>query len=349
MEVNSLLSATKQAVDAYIVDRIHDRVAQATVVYPRYERLWREIVRIYQAGGKRMRPYLTVVGYGALDAAIIPVAAVQELLHVAMLVHDDIIDRDVVRHSQPTVNGAYEADYAPLLPPQQTTHYANSVALLAGDALLSEAYHLVQSAPFSSSVIRQLSERLSQSVFEVIGGELIDVEAGFIMTEQFDPMTIYRYKTASYSLVGPLVSGALCAEVDETTRGILQEFGTQCGIAFQLQDDLIGMFGDEATTGKSADTDVREGKRTVLIAEHQTMMNDEQAARFAQWFGMRDAPGQVLRQLKVDIEASGARQKTEATAQQYFAQARATLAKLQHGFRRNELEQFVDHLQGRRY
>lgn len=349
MEVNSLLSATKQAVDAYIVDRIHDRVAQATVVYPRYERLWREIARIYQAGGKRMRPYLTVVGYGALDAAIIPVAAVQELLHVAMLVHDDIIDRDVVRHSQPTVNGAYEADYAPLLPPQQTTHYANSVALLAGDALLSEAYHLVQSAPFSSSVIRQLSERLSQSVFEVIGGELIDVEAGFIMTEQFDPMTIYRYKTASYSLVGPLVSGALCAEVDETTRGILQEFGTQCGIAFQLQDDLIGMFGDEATTGKSADTDVREGKRTVLIAEHQTMMNDEQAARFAQWFGMRDAPGQVLRQLKVDIEASGARQKTEATAQQYFAQARATLAKLQHGFRRNELEQFVDHLQGRRY
>lgn len=72
------------------------------------------------------------------------------------------------------------------------------------------------------------------------------------------------------------------------------------------------MFGDEATTGKSADTDVREGKRTVLIAEHQTMMNDEQAARFAQWFGMRDAPGQVLRQLKVDIEASGARQKNRS-------------------------------------
>lgn len=349
MEVNSLLPATKQAVDAYIMDRIYERVAQAALVHPRYEQLWREIARIYQAGGKRMRPYVTVVGYGKLDTAIIPVAAAQELLHVAMLVHDDIIDRDVVRHSQPTVNGEYETDYAPILPPQQTTHYANSVALLAGDALLSEAYHLVQLAPFSSPIIRQLSERLSQSVFEVIGGELIDVEAGFIMTEYFDPMTIYRHKTASYSLVGPLVSGALCAEVDEVTRGILQEFGTQCGIAFQLQDDLIGMFGDEATTGKSADTDVREGKRTVLIAEHQTMMSDEQAARFAQWFGMRDAPGQVLRQLKADIEASGAREKTEAITQQYFAQARATLAKLQHGFRRDELEQFVDHLQGRRY
>lgn len=349
MEVNSLLPATKQAVDAYIMNLINDRVAQATVVHPRYERLWREIARIYQAGGKRMRPYLTVVGYGELDEAIVPVAAVQELLHVAMLVHDDIIDQDTMRHSQATVNGVYETNYAPLLPVQQTTHYANSAALLAGDALLSEAYYLVQSAPFSSSVIRQLSERLSQSVFEVIGGELIDVEAGFIMTEYFDPMTIYRHKTASYSLVGPLVSGALCAEVDETTQGILQEFGTQCGIAFQLQDDLIGMFGDEATTGKSADTDVHEGKRTVLIAEHQTMMSDEQAARFAQWFGMRDAPGQVLRQLKVDIEASGAREKTEAITQQYFAQARTTLAKLQHGFRRDELEQFVDHLQGRRY
>jgi len=70
---------------------------------------------------------------------------------------------------------------------------------------------------------------------------------------------------------------------------------------------------------------------------------------FDEWFGVRDAPGQALRQLKQDIDSSGARQKTEAITQQYFAQARATLAKLQHGFRRDELEQFVDHLQGRGY
>lgn len=349
MEANSLLSATKQAVDAYIMNSIHDRIAQAAAVHPRYERLWREIARIYQAGGKRMRPYLAVVGYGTLDTAIVPVAAAQELLHVAMLVHDDIIDQNTMRHSRATINGAHETDYALVLPARQTTHYANSVALLAGDALLSEAYRLVQSAPFSSAVIGRLSERLSQSVFEAIGGELIDVEAGFIMNEQFDPMTIYRHKTASYSLVGPLVSGALCAEIDEATQGILQEFGTQCGIAFQLQDDLIGLFGDEATTGKPADTDMREGKRTVLIAEHQAMMSNEQKARFARWFGVRNAPSKALRQLKQDIDASGARQKTEAIAQQYFAQSRTTLAKLPHSFRRDELEQFVDHLQERRY
>jgi len=349
MEVSSLLSATKQAVDAYIMDRIDDRVAQAAMVHPRYERLWREIARIYQAGGKRMRPYLAVVGYGKLDTAIVPVAAAQELLHVAMLVHDDIIDQDTMRHSQATINGAYETDYASVLPGSQATHHANSAALLAGDTLLSEAYRLVQSAPFSSSVIHQLSERLSRSVFEVIGGELIDIEAGFVATEQFDPMTIYRYKTASYSLVGPLVSGALCTEVDEATRDILQEFGTQCGIAFQLQDDLIGVFGDEATTGKSADTDLHEGKQTVLIAEHQSMMNSEQAARFAKWFGVHDAPREALRQLRQDIEASGARQKTEAITQRYFAQSRATLAKLPRGFRRDELERFVDLLQERQY
>lgn len=347
MEVNSLLLATKQAVDAYIMGRIRDRISQAAVVHPRYERLWREIARIYQAGGKRVRPYLTVVGYGKLDTAIVPVAAAQELLHVAMLVHDDIIDQDTMRHSQATINGTYETDYAPLLPAQQTTHYANSAALLAGDALLSEAYRLVQSAPFSSSVIRQLSERLSQSVFEAIGGELIDVEAGFIMTERFDPMTIYRYKTASYSLVGPLVSGALCAEVDEATRDILQEFGTQCGIAFQLQDDLIGMFGDEATTGKSADTDVREGKRTLLITNHRASMNSAQSARFDQWFGVRSAPNEALQQLKQDIEDSGARRTTEQITAQYFTAARAELAKLPAGFQRDELDRFIDDLQER--
>ena len=99
------------------------------------------------------------------------------------------------------------------------------------------------------------------------------------------------------------------AEVDEATLNLLQKFGTQCGIAFQLRDDLIGIFGDEATTGKPADTDVREGKHTVLIVEHQKMMNNEQAARFAEWFGVHDAPSEALHQLKQDIDASGARKK----------------------------------------
>lgn len=348
MKANSLLAVTREAVDAYIAGCLGERVRQAATIHPRYEQLWREIARVYQAGGKRMRPYLTVVGYGKLDEAIVPVAAAQELLHVAMLVHDDVIDQDVVRHSQPTINGAYEASYASVLPGHHATHYANSAAVLAGDALLSEAYRMVQSAPFSPAVIRHISERLSQSVFEVIGGELLDVEAAFVADETFDPMTIYRYKTASYSFVGPLLAGAMAAELDASTQAVLQAFGEQCGIAFQLQDDLIGVFGDEAATGKSTDTDLREGKRTVLIAQHQAAMNAEQAARYEQWFGVHDAPSETLRQLKQDIEASGARHKTEAITQQYFARSRAELAKLPPGFRRDELEQLVDRLQERR-
>ncbi|MDO5343387.1 MAG: polyprenyl synthetase family protein [Candidatus Saccharibacteria bacterium] len=348
MKANSLLAEVRGAVDAYIAECLRERVRQAATIHPRYEQLWREIARVYQAGGKRMRPYLTVVGYGKLDEAIVPVAAAQELLHVAMLVHDDVIDQDVVRHSQPTINGAYEASYVSVLPGHYATHYANSAAVLAGDALLSEAYRMVQSAPFSPAVIRHISERLSQSVFEVIGGELLDVEAAFVVDETFDPMTIYRYKTASYSFVGPLLAGAMAAELDVSTRAVLQAFGEQCGIAFQLQDDLIGVFGDEAATGKSTDTDLREGKRTVLIAQHQAAMNAEQAARYEQWFGVHDAPSEALRQLKRDIEVSGARHKTEAITQRYFARSRAELAKLPPGFRRDELEQLVDRLQERR-
>lgn len=98
---------------------------------------------------------------------------------------------------------------------------------------------------------------------EVVGGELTDVESAFVHDMPFDPIKIYRYKTAGYSFVGPLLSGAYCHEESQDTIDSLRRYAISAGIAFQIHDDLLGVFGDERETGKSTLTDLREGKRTL--------------------------------------------------------------------------------------
>ncbi|HTK39425.1 MAG TPA: polyprenyl synthetase family protein [Patescibacteria group bacterium] len=340
------LEDTRRSVDEYIAALVAKRIAQAAEVGPSYVALWERIEHVIQAGGKRIRPYLTVVGYGQLDERILAVAAAQELIHVAMLVHDDIIDQDFTRHGTHNIGGMYRDSYGAHVDQAQATHYANSAALLAGDALISEAYRAICDSEFGAGIKQSVLEQLHQSVFEVIGGELMDVEAGFVSGEQFDPLQIYRYKTSSYSFVGPLLSGAFCAELSERERRTLEDFATNVGIAFQIQDDLLGVFGDEATTGKSALTDLREGKRTLLVQFHQAAMNESQREHFTA-FGSQDSDAAALDQIKTDMVDSGAQAQTGAQVDRYFQAACNSLEQFTPGESRNALEALLGQLQGR--
>ncbi|QQS21863.1 polyprenyl synthetase family protein [Candidatus Saccharibacteria bacterium] len=334
------------AVDAYIKLLLQQRRDRAVSIGHSYEALWSHTSNMVMNGGKRIRPYLTFVGYGAYDERLVPVAAAQELAHVAMLMHDDIIDQDDVRRGVPNMNGIYKSLYGGYLDTQLSTHYAHAAAMLAGDALLSEAYRLVYSAGYDQAVTTQVVAQLHESIYEVIGGELLDVEAGFVTDTVFDPLIVYRYKTSSYSFIGPLLSGAYCAGVDEATIETLRQYAINVGIAFQIEDDLLGVFGNESATGKSNETDLREGKLTALITYHREGMNDEQRQRFAV-FGNADASSAELAALRVDLEASGARQKTRQLAERYFTTAMQHLQALEPGPRRTELEQFTRQLRGR--
>lgn len=207
------------------------RTEKADSIHERYRLLWDRIQRLSFCGGKRIRPYLTMVAYGQMDEKIAPVAAAQELVHIAMLIHDDVIDEDDVRRGQKNINGTYKEEYNDYLDPPRASHFASSIGILAGDALLSEAYFAIADCEFDATIKQKILMRLHSSVYEVIGGELIDVEAGFVPVP-IDPELIYRYKTSSYSFVGPLLTGAYCAELDAKTCAALEEFGTSLGIAY---------------------------------------------------------------------------------------------------------------------
>lgn len=347
MNTNFSIGETKQAIDHFMLNVLSRRVAEAQKISPRYGEFWQHITTVAMTGGKRFRPYLAIVGYGGLDQKILPIAAAQEFVHLAMLMHDDVIDQDFIRRGHKNINGIYRESYAHQLDNARATHYANSVGVLAGDTLLSEAYRVITTSDFNAVIQAKVTDALSRGIFEVIGGELLDIEAAFITETSYDPILIYRYKTASYSFIGPLLAGAYCRGSDAQTIKTLMNFASNLGIAFQIQDDLLGVFGDETETGKSTVTDLLEGKRTSLVAHHEQAMNPEMRTRFAA-FGNPHATADELEAVKFDMIESGARDKTTALVDSYFHRAAQHLQKLSDEMQRTRLDDLMKKLKTRR-
>lgn len=332
---NSVLSTetAKQLVDDYISSVLAERISQAGEVHPHYERLWQTMSALFNAGGKRLRPYMILLMYQAYSQKqvtnALPAAAAQELIHQSMLIHDDIIDRDTFRYHIKNISGQYDDIYADLIKnPAERRHFADSSALLAGDLLISEAHMQIARLDVDSTLFDQVHRLFSQSVFHVAGGELIDTEASFEKEGVIDPLTVAEQKTASYSFVGPLLIGAVLGGASESQQHILKHLGTSVGIAYQLRDDLIGVFGDSDTTGKSTDGDIREGKRTVLIDEFYKRATDQQKAEFEKTFGNSKATREAISEARQLLEATGAKDAIEGYINNYKKETTQSLEAL---------------------
>jgi len=303
----------KTRVDAEILTYFAGRKKEAAALGERYVLLWETLENLVLAGGKRFRPYMLLLSYSAYSQTndptpVMPAAVAQELLHAAMLIHDDIIDRDLVRYGQKNIAGQYRDKYASLTSDDgEVAHFSLSAALLAGDALLSDAHKILREAVCDHSRIEQAAEIFSQSVFEVIGGELLDTEAAILPPEDNHAETVARFKTASYSFVSPLIIGATLAGADSHDIKLLTQFAHAVGVGYQLRDDLLGVFGDSSQTGKSTKTDIIEGKRTMLIEEFERRADDDQKQRFARAFHNPDARDDELEVAKTLLEETGAK------------------------------------------
>ena len=328
------LDVSKHTVEAYLNDYFTDRLASASAMDPSYARLWRSFQRLFETGGKRIRPYVTMLTYQAyaplMDAAdVVPAAAAQELLHLAMLVHDDVIDRDRIRYGIANVSGQYDEHYEMMIPDKaERRHYADSAAILAGDLLLSDAYELLARCNVDPRQILQSQRILNDAVFEVVGGELLDTETAFSEREHIRPLDIAKYKTASYSFVSPLTMGAMFAGADESELELLQKLGVAIGSAYQLQDDILGMFGSSASTGKSTVSDLEEGKYTFLIQLFYEHADDIQIRTYEQIAGTPDLSYDQAETARTLLKESGALHALEAYISDICADAKNLIDQL---------------------
>lgn len=264
-------SAGRRDVDGLLDEVLGDAERRAAAHGPGYVLVWREIGRSVR-GGKRFRSGLVLGAHAALGAprpeAAVAVAAAFELLHTAFLVHDDLIDGDTVRRGEPNLAETARRDaLAAGRDAAAAERWSLAAAVLAGDLALAQAHRLVGSVDAPVAVRRALVDLLDETLHVSAGGELEDTAAGLgLIVPSLDrAVRIAESKTAMYSFRAPLRAGALLAGADPDLVAELDSQGRLLGRAFQLVDDLLGVFAPESEIGKSNLSDLREGKRTPLM------------------------------------------------------------------------------------
>lgn len=306
----SLLENINQRLNVYYDEKIQ----QASLLDQGYSDFWKIIKQVSLSGGKRLRPYLVILSYlaygGINYSSVIDVAVAQELLHIALLIHDDVIDRDYFRHNQPNIAGYKQVDYEKLTSKKESFHLADSVSILAGDLLLSGAYELTYSSKISELNKKMAIEVINNSFFEVAAGEFLDVESVLKQYSIGDSLKVARYKTSSYSFVYPLILGSNLGKLNHSDSELIKEFGYSLGTAYQLIDDIDGLFGDQKITGKSNLSDIREAKRTYLMAVTFKNCNENQLDKLEKILGRDDVNNDDLIIVQEIVRLSGSLDET---------------------------------------
>jgi geranylgeranyl diphosphate synthase type I len=344
-----------------LVDLVHSRIDEfintresiVTTISPDVAVLV-DFSRQFLSGGKRFRAQFAHLGWqsvpapsarpaavvGGIDsgpgiAGIVAVAAALEVFHAAALVHDDIIDNSDTRRGAPSAHRRFESLHGAEGWAGSAGGFGTSSAILLGDLLLGWSDELLDEG--LDRATDRMSARRSRAEFnrmrtEVTAGQYLDIleEQAWVTQAESEllgrAVRVIVFKSAKYSVQAPLVIGAALAGADDHHLDALREFGLPLGIAYQLRDDLLGVFGDAAVTGKPSGDDLREGKRTVLIALARERLSDADRGTLDRLLGRPDLTAEQIAGLQRTILESGAVDRVETMIQENVVAALAVLA-----------------------
>ncbi len=304
--------------------------ARAVTTDPDHVRLWDALTAATE-GGKRFRPALVMAAHSALGggcpAAAATTGAAVELLHTALVIHDDVIDGDDLRRGKLNVSGTFcaHAVWSGATPEDGDT-LGRAAGILAGDLALTTAIRAVATCGASPEVTHRLLDLFDSALHITAAGELADVRLSLSTSAASlgESLAMEEQKTSAYSFALPLKAGAVLAGADIITVARLGEAGRVLGIAFQLVDDLLGVFGDPVLTGKSATSDLRSAKQTPLLAHARSTT---QWARIQCYIG-RELTDPELEEVRRLLTISGSRRFIEELAAAHQRAATTVLEEL---------------------
>ncbi|GAA5037026.1 polyprenyl synthetase family protein [Microbacterium fluvii] len=280
-------------------------------------------------GGKGLRGRFCVAGWRAVASAdrpagdppaeVVTAAAALEIFQAAALVHDDLVDNSDTRRGRPSAHRALEQTHRDLGWSGDAAAFGRSAAILLGDLLVAWSDDLLEEAAATASADRGASARARYATMrrEVTIGQFLDVaEESAFRTAPDDEhaaraLRVASLKSARYSIQQPLAIGAALAGADDAQQAALAAFGHPLGIAFQLRDDVLGVFGDQARTGKPSGDDLREGKRTVLVAYAREALAPTARRIVDELLGDRDLDAEQIASLQRTIVDTGALERVE--------------------------------------
>ncbi|MGC8936066.1 MAG: polyprenyl synthetase family protein [Candidatus Methanomethylicaceae archaeon] len=251
--------------------------------------LYRAAFYLPAQGGKRMRAYLVLkscelVG-GDIEAAL-PAAAAIEILHNFTLIHDDIMDHDLLRRGVPTVH----------------TLWGVPMGILAGDLLFAKAFNTLLSAKVSSDRLKKAAEIMSESAVRLSEGQSMDMEfESRLDVSEEEYLLMISKKTASLFQASAEI-GAIIGGGDPTTISMLGEYGLNLGIGFQIFDDCLGLTSKEEILGKSIGNDIREGKKTLIVIKS---LNSPLRDKMLALLGRKDSSNEDLAALVEELRYHG--------------------------------------------
>jgi geranylgeranyl diphosphate synthase type I len=341
-EYDRFVARVRLQIDELLDAWLDARVAEARVRGAQVEVVADGVRQLALRGGKRMRAVLVAAAYEACGgeggADVVGAAGMSmELLQVYLLVHDDWMDGDATRRGGPSVPAMMRGRFA--------ASRADAMSILAGDLAAAWAQKALLEVCLPADRVVLAAREFAAMQEEVIHGQVLDVAGVALDAGEVEAM--HALKTASYSVRGPIVMGARLAGATEPQVAALAAFARPLGVAFQLRDDVLGVFGDETAMGKPSGTDLRTGKRTALIVD---AMREARAREvLASVHGHPHATEEDVRVAVASIEACGARARVEEriaalVTQSCTALDRATLTPAGHALLAHAVDALTERL-----
>jgi geranylgeranyl diphosphate synthase, type I len=284
------------------------------------------------AGGKRLRAAFMYYGYLAVGGKefekIIEASMSIELTHIFLLIHDDIIDRDDFRHGVEAIHKKYEKIARRYYKKVDPVHFGNSLAIIVGDMAAAFGNDIIFNSKFTSEKKQGALSKLQEIVLNTVSGEILDVmlEARGNAAEK-EILEVHRNKTAKYTVEGPLHLGAMLAGAEKKQIDVLSSYAIPVGIAFQIQDDILGAFGNEKKLGKPVCSDLREGKQTLLIAKAMEFGDKFQKDTIKKLLGKRDVSQTEIEIFRNAIKNTGSLKYSQDLARKYVEEGKKVIEK----------------------
>jgi len=318
------LDGLRARVDRELAGFLAERRAVLADADPVAGGLAAELTRVIDAGGKRLRPLFCYWGFragGASDGEeIVRAAASLELLHTFAIIHDDVMDRSALRRGQQATHLA--------LAPEGDAHAGISAAILAGDLALVLSDELFCQAGFPPERFLAGFRWFNRMRTEVVAGQYLDLAASRgASPPETAVRRIARLKSGGYTVEKPLLIGAALAAASPEIETLLSSYGGALGEAFQIRDDVLGAFGDPATTGKDADGDLKEGKRTLLVSRTLSAAPSTDRAFIESRLGRLDLSAADAGRIREIIRSCGALDSVRATIAELHASSLTVISK----------------------
>ena len=263
-------------------------------------------------GGKRVRPALIIAGYkscgGEEVEKIVPASLSIEALQSYLLIHDDIMDEDELRRGDKTLHKMYEEYHEQEFSGARPEKFGENMGIVAGDIANSFAVSQLIDSDFENETKIEALRKFEKIHRHTGYGQALDITFNQREVEEVcenDVLTVHHLKTAQYTMAGPLELGAIFAGGDGEQIEMLRKYGEKAGKAFQVYDDMLGLYGNKQKLGKPVDSDLKEGKRTLLILKALENANEKQKEFILNALGNDDITEDEVREVRKIVKETG--------------------------------------------